>query len=128
VAREDHAGRLYDALVARFGEEHIFMDIDTIEPGVDFSRVVDEHVGACDVLIALIGRQWAAIADRSGTRRPQKPEDDATRDCNFDIYVMDADGQNIRRLTTSPGAEQAPDGRRTAARSPSRATRAGTMS
>jgi hypothetical protein len=28
-----HAGRLYDALVERFGSEHVFMDIDAIEPG-----------------------------------------------------------------------------------------------
>ena len=28
-----HAGRLYDALAARFGEERVFMDIDRIEPG-----------------------------------------------------------------------------------------------
>jgi hypothetical protein len=70
-----HAGRLYDALTDRFGEPNVFMDIDTIEPGVDFSRVVDEHVGACDVLIAVIGRQWTGVVDREGVRRLERPED-----------------------------------------------------
>jgi hypothetical protein len=31
-----HAGRLYDALVERFGEENVFIDIDNIESGADF--------------------------------------------------------------------------------------------
>ena len=30
-----HAGRLYDAMVARFGEDNVFMDVD-MAPGVDF--------------------------------------------------------------------------------------------
>jgi hypothetical protein len=36
-----HAGRLYDALAERFGSEHVFMDIDAIEPGVDFGEAID---------------------------------------------------------------------------------------
>lgn len=30
-----HAGRLYDDMVARFGESNVFMDVD-MAPGVDF--------------------------------------------------------------------------------------------
>ena len=51
-----HAGRLYDALTSRFGETRVFMDVDTIEPGVDFVQAVERAVSSCDVLIALIGR------------------------------------------------------------------------
>jgi hypothetical protein len=29
------------------------MDVDTIEPGVDFVRAIEEAVAACDVLIRL---------------------------------------------------------------------------
>lgn len=64
-----HAGRLYDALTSRFGEEKIFMDVDTIKPGVDFVHAVEEAVSSCDVLIALIGRTWATISDAEGARR-----------------------------------------------------------
>jgi hypothetical protein len=76
--REDsagHAGRLYDALAERFGRDQIFMDIDTMQPGVDFTKVVDESVGVCDVLIAVIGRRWAGVTDARGVRRLDKPED-----------------------------------------------------
>src|SRR5665811_1515157 len=64
-----HAGRLFDALTARFPNWEIFMDIDTIEPGVDFVEVVDDAVGTCDVLLALIGQGWLHTSTESGERR-----------------------------------------------------------
>jgi TIR domain-containing protein len=76
--REDsagHAGRLYDALSKRFGDEHVFMDVDAIDPGEDFTEVVERKVGSCDVLIALIGRSWVTTTDREGRRRLDKPHD-----------------------------------------------------
>jgi hypothetical protein len=70
-----HAGRLYDALTSRFGPDSIFMDIDTIDPGVDFAEVIDRAVTSCDVVIALIGRGWVAANDPKGRRRLEEPDD-----------------------------------------------------
>jgi len=70
-----YAGRIYDRLVAHFGENAIFMDVDTIEGGVDFIKVLEDAVQSCDVLIALIGRQWLNITDKEGKRRLDSPED-----------------------------------------------------
>jgi TIR domain len=70
--REDtagYAGRLYDALVSRFPADQVFIDIDAIEPGVDFVEVVENAVGACDVFIALIGQRWAEVMNERGQRR-----------------------------------------------------------
>src|SRR5262249_29982078 len=36
------AGRLADHLQRRFGAERLFLDVDTIEPGADFARVLRE--------------------------------------------------------------------------------------
>ncbi len=71
----DAAGRLSDALTAHFGPGHVFMDIDAIEPGVDFEEVVNEAVGTCDVLIAVIGRHWLGVEDNRGRRRLDNPDD-----------------------------------------------------
>jgi hypothetical protein len=71
----DAAGRLSDALAAHFGSGHLFMDIDAIEPGVDFEEVVNEAVGTCDVLIAVIGRHWLTVVDHRGRRRLDNPDD-----------------------------------------------------
>ena len=69
------AGRLSDALVGRFGGEHVFMDVDKIEPGVDFEEAINEAVGACDVLIAIIGPDWLTVCDAGGRRRLDAPKD-----------------------------------------------------
>jgi hypothetical protein len=63
------AGRLYDKLVQQFGEDHIFMDIDTISPGVDFVEAIQQAVTSCDVLLALIGQTWLTATDASNSRR-----------------------------------------------------------
>jgi formylglycine-generating enzyme required for sulfatase activity len=69
------AGRLYDRLSERFGEENIFMDVEGLDPGVDFFEALEKAVSACDVLIALIGKQWLDIKDEYGQRRLDNPED-----------------------------------------------------
>jgi hypothetical protein len=76
--REDTAGyaiSLHDRLAARFGAEHIFMDIDNIELGEDFVDVINEKISACDVLLVLIGRNWLTSQDESGRRRLDSPDD-----------------------------------------------------
>ena len=54
----------YDRLLAHFSSNQIFMDVDTIDPGVDFVEAIEEVVGACDVLIAVIGGRWLNVSDR----------------------------------------------------------------
>jgi hypothetical protein len=69
------AGRLYDRISQHLGRDNVFMDIDTIEPGLDFVEVIEQAVGSCDALIALIGKQWLTITDDAGRRRLDNPED-----------------------------------------------------
>jgi hypothetical protein len=76
--REDtaaQAGPLYDRLSARFGQERVFMDVDSIAFGVDFTERVIGILAGCNVLLALIGREWSAITDSKGTRRLDNPLD-----------------------------------------------------
>lgn len=70
-----YAGRLFDHLAARFGGKNIFMDIDTIEPGEDFRKVVNNAVGNCDVVLVMIGKQWLTVASEQGGRRLDDPRD-----------------------------------------------------
>ncbi len=69
------AGRIYDRLATHFGKEAIFMDVDTIEAGVDFVKILEDAVQSCDVLIALIGKQWLTAKDTTGGRRLDNPKD-----------------------------------------------------
>ena len=69
------AGRLYDNLHTRFPQNEIFMDVDSIKPGIDFIETIEERVGSCDVLVAVIGKRWLSAADQEGRRRLDNPED-----------------------------------------------------
>lgn len=76
--REDSrgsAGRIYDHLTAHFDRDQIFMDVDTIQPGLDFVDVISSAVSKVDVLIAVIGPDWLSASDTSGKRRLDHPED-----------------------------------------------------
>jgi TIR domain-containing protein len=71
----DLAGRLYDHLANRFGESQVFMDVDTIEPGVDFAEEIFHAVAACKVLLAIIGPNWLTATDERGGRRLDDADD-----------------------------------------------------
>jgi len=70
-----YAGRLYDQLSKHFGAESVFMDIDTIEPGTDFVKIIKDALSRCDILLVLIGKGWLNAADATGQRRLDDPED-----------------------------------------------------
>jgi hypothetical protein len=70
-----YAGRLYDRVSDRFGEERVFMDVDSIAIGLDFARVINEAVSASSVLLVLIGRNWLAATDSQGRRRIDNLDD-----------------------------------------------------
>ncbi|GAA2109925.1 hypothetical protein GCM10009841_31560 [Microlunatus panaciterrae] len=66
------AGRAADRLGEFF---ELFMDIDTIPPGVDFEDYVRRAVSSCDVLLAFIGNRWADLSNSRGQRRLDDPQD-----------------------------------------------------
>ncbi|MEO8611111.1 MAG: uracil-DNA glycosylase family protein [Chloroflexota bacterium] len=66
---EGYVGRLFDYLVQHFERDDIFMDVDSIPPGADFVKVLEDAVSVCDVFIAMIGPQWQAATNEAGERR-----------------------------------------------------------
>ena len=72
---EGQAGRLFQDLREAFGADRVFMDVATIEPGVDFRRAIERQTQSCGVLLALIGRNWLLVADEQGHRRLDDPGD-----------------------------------------------------
>lgn len=69
-----HAGRLYDAMAARFHERNVFMDVD-MAPGVDFVDRIRQAVGACHVLLVVMGPHWAGLLAEEGSAGPADAED-----------------------------------------------------
>jgi hypothetical protein len=61
--------------VDHFGEDQVFLDVDTLEPGLDFARAIADAVGSCQVLLAVIGDRWLDSTDRKGRRKLDDPDD-----------------------------------------------------
>jgi hypothetical protein len=85
------------------------MDVDDIPLGVDFSKYIDDKVGQCEVLLAVIGRDWLSASDETGNRRLDLPGDYVR------IEIESALKRNIPvipllvRRASMPGAEDLPE-------------------
>lgn len=60
----DAAARLYDQLVRHFDTDRLVFDIDAIPLGHDFHDFLDEAVGGCSALLAVIGPGWLGAVNR----------------------------------------------------------------
>lgn len=72
---QGEAGRLFDDLVAVFGENSVFMDVAAIEAGRYFRKAIDDSVATCGVLLSIIGKGWIDAKNESGRRRLDDPAD-----------------------------------------------------
>jgi hypothetical protein len=104
-----HAGRVRDRLAHELGRNLLFMDVDAISLGANFSKVLHEEVAKCGVLLAVIGPNWSDVRDEHGNRRLDDPNDfvriEIAAALQRDIPVIPIllDGARI------PKADQLPD-------------------
>lgn len=108
--REDsagHSGRLYDALERLLGVGRVFMDVDTIDPGEDFTKKISSALESSFVLLAIIGKKWSSITDDQGCRRLENNDDFVRREISLaftkkisviPILVQDAEMPKANQL------------------------------
>jgi hypothetical protein len=72
---EGQARALFNELTDLLGKDSVFMDVDSIALGRDFRQILQERLGSCDCMLALIGPDWLDIKDASGRRRLESPSD-----------------------------------------------------
>ncbi len=106
------AGRIFDRLEARFGRDAVFMDIDSIPPGVDFHDWLSETVAKASVLLALIGHGWVDARDPRGAKRLDNPNDfvrieiEAPLGRNIPLIPLLIDGAPFPRIEELPPSLQ----------------------
>jgi TIR domain-containing protein len=61
-------GRIFDRLIANYGKDSIFIDIDNIPAGTDFRQYLAETLLKASVLLAVVGPKWLG-AGKSGPDR-----------------------------------------------------------
>jgi hypothetical protein len=68
-------GRILDHLTRAFGNRNVFRDIEDISAGRDFRKVLSDAVNEADIMLVMIGPQWASITDASSNKRLFDPQD-----------------------------------------------------
>jgi Tol biopolymer transport system component len=71
----DATGRIYDRLIGEFGKSRVFKDVDSIPLGQDFRGHLNQVVGGCAAVLAIIGPHWADVRNGAGQRRLEDAED-----------------------------------------------------
>src|SRR5829696_2982319 len=70
-----YAGRIADSFEEYFSGDKVFRDIDSLEPGLDFSEAIERALESSEVLVAVIGKNWLTATDAAGQRRLENPDD-----------------------------------------------------
>src|SRR5262245_60015321 len=102
------AGRLSDRLTPHFDQGRLFMDIDGIEPGVDFVKALDDQVAQASAFITVIGPGWSDLKDAEGRRRLDQPNDyvrieiEAALKRDIRVIPVLVDGAHMPRETELP--------------------------
>src|SRR5947207_13471378 len=93
--RDDTAGdarSVYQRMQRTFGSRQLFMDVDSIQRGRDFHKVLDDHLRKSAVMLAVIGPRWLDSRDADGNRRLDDPDDfirlEVARALKRDIAVI----------------------------------------
>jgi hypothetical protein len=69
------ARSLFNDLVARWGRNAVFMDVDSISLGRDFRSELEKTLAVCDVMLVIIDKDWAAAKDETGQIRLENAGD-----------------------------------------------------
>src|SRR5215211_2979669 len=104
-----YAGRIADSFEEYFGEDKVFRDIDSLEPGLDFSEAIERALESSEVLLAVIGKHWLTATDAAGQRRLENPHDFVR------VEIATALKRNIRVIpvlvqgASMPSADEVPE-------------------
>ena len=101
-------GRLYDSLVNYWGQDSVFYDVASIAPGTDFPHELRAKIADSDVMLVVIGPQWATVTHPNGEPRLHDPADyvrreveQGLRDCKRVIPIL-LDGAQMPSSASLP--------------------------
>lgn len=69
------AYRIADELKRNFGSDSLFLDVESIDPGVPFAQAIQNSLNRCSVALIVMGPEWLNMTDDQGRRRLDNPDD-----------------------------------------------------
>ena len=107
------SNRIADRLQARFGDDRVFIDVDSIEFGVNYQHIIDERLAKTDVFLVVIGDHWLDAQRKDGGGRRLDDREDPVR---MEVAAALARGEAfpvipvlIGEATAPPGEHELPD-------------------
>src|SRR5689334_17949523 len=76
--REDsaaEAGRLRTILLGQFGDEAVFMDTSSIQPGAKWPSRISSSLESAKAVLVIIGPEWMRVSGQRGGRRIDEESD-----------------------------------------------------
>lgn len=70
-----YARLLHGELLKKYDRARIFIDVDSIAPGEDFVRLLNQKVAQSDIFLTVIGPKWLDARDEDDKRRLEDPRD-----------------------------------------------------
>ena len=58
---QGEAQLLYDRLASRFGSGNLFLDVRSLQPGMEWLKEIKSHSDSCHIFLSLIGPRWISI-------------------------------------------------------------------
>lgn len=86
---QSEASRLKEDLEEVFGEENVFFDIETLEPGLNFADAIEKTIRQSKVVLVLIGPDWADVKDDEGNLRIFQENDWVRREVAMALTMED---------------------------------------
>lgn len=66
-------GRIYERIAGYFGEDSVFVDLESIEASEDFRARIEDEVAASDALVVIMGARWLEHFGQRDEALPEVP-------------------------------------------------------
>ena len=84
--------RLKSDLQEHFGKENVFLDIENLEPGINFSEAIEKYLALSKVVLVVIGPDWYGPEDDQGVKRVFKSNDWVRREV---VAALKSEGTRV---------------------------------
>jgi eukaryotic-like serine/threonine-protein kinase len=101
------AAWLHEFLRERFGAQRVFLDIDSIRPGVNFIAAINQAIASSALMLVLIGPHWLTLGEE-GRRRLDDPTDPVRLELEAALAQHIAIVPVLLEDTAMPPAEELP--------------------
>ena len=101
--------RLVDELKRVFGEDKVFLDVESIDPGLPFAEAIQKSLKSTSIVLVVISPNWLTVTNDEGVRRLDEPEDWVRQEVKLALLAKVRVIPVLVQGATMPEAQQLPE-------------------